>query len=520
MIATFIDAVDQPTARESRRSLAAWAFGRGGGSSVAAPGALHAIRPPIERLAWVAVLPRRSQQPDRAWLSALVAAVAAAEAAVFVLRPRHGLIAPSSVDPLEYFDAADIERARRYGRGQLALAAMGGLTEAALLVWLVRRGREADRGGSDERPNSAEAGAKSAEVEDPPRADGADVSPAHAEGDGLPEADRPVALSAVGARGAGLSLALMLVPLPFGALMRTRALRVGLATQSWRGWAGDVARNGALGAAFTAGGAVIVTALMRRFGSEWWRAAAGGSVGVAVVVTLVGPVVLDPIFNDFEPLPEGELRRDVLALAQRAGVRVGEVFQVDASRRTSAANAYVNGLGASRRIVLYDTLLASFTPAETRTVVAHELAHVRYRDVPRSLIFLGLVAPAGTRAVARLAERLGGSAEPELPALALAAAVVSAALGVVARQLSRAIERRADAFSLELTGEADAFVSFEQRIVRQNLADPDSPRWLSALLGTHPPIVQRLGIAAAYRAGERATPPRRPRWDPRTPAGS
>jgi STE24 endopeptidase len=390
---------------------------------------------------------------------------------------------------------------------------MGGLTEGALLVWLVRRGRAADADRSDE-------GTTSPEIDDLPQADGSDGSAASRRIDGSREADRPLALGVVGARGAGLSLALMLVPLPFGALMRTRALRVGLATQSWRGWAGDVARNAALGAAFTAGGAVIVTALMRRYGSEWWRAAAGGGVGVAVVVTLVGPVVLDPIFNDFEPLPDGELRRDVLALAQRAGVRIGEVFQVDASRRTSAANAYVNGLGASRRVVLYDTLLASFTPAETRTVVAHELAHVRYRDVPRLLVYLGLVAPAGTRAVARLAERLGGSAEPELPALALAAAVVSTALGVVARQLSRAIERRADAFSLELTGEADAFVSFEQRIVRQNLADPDPPRWLSALLGTHPPIVERLGIAAAYRAGELATPPRRPRWGPRTRAGS
>jgi STE24 endopeptidase len=104
--------------------------------------------------------------------------------------------------------------------------------------------------------------------------------------------------------------------------------------------------------------------------------------------------------------------------------------------------------------------------------------------------------------------------------LALAAGVVSTALGVVTRQLSRAIERRADAFSLELTGEADAFVSFEQRITRQNLADPDPPRWLAVLLGTHPPIVERLGIAAAYRAGERATPPRRRRSGPRTRAGS
>jgi STE24 endopeptidase len=326
-------------------------------------------------------------------------------------------------------------------------------------------------------------------------------------------------LGAIARRGAGLSLALMLVPLPFGALMRRRALRAGIATQSWGGWAGDVARGAALGAAFAAAGAVIVAALMRRDGEDWWRAAAAGSLAVAVVVTAAGPVVLDPIFNDFVPLAEGELRREVLALAARAGVAVGEVFEVDASRRTSAANAYVNGLGASRRVVLYDTLLANFTAPEARSVIAHELAHVRYRDVPRLLVYLALVAPAGTRAVARLAERLDGSPEPGLPALALAGGVVSGTLGVVTRQLSRAIERRADAFSLELTDDADAFVSFEQRIARQNLADPDPPRWLSALLGTHPPIVERIGIATAYRVGERPTPPAR-RRRLRTRAGS
>ncbi len=423
-----------------------------------------------------------AEDSQRGWVGSLAAAVALAEAAVVALRPRHGVIAPAPVEALAHFDAADIARARRYGRGQLALGGAGAVAEGALLVWLVRRDRGRDGG--------------------PP--------------------GRSLAL--VGGRGAGLSLGLVLAPLPFGALMRKRALRAGLATQSWGGWAGDVARSGALGAAFAAAGAVIVAALMRRYGEDWWKAAAAGSVAVAVVVTAAGPVLLDPIFNDFTPLPDGELRREVLSLAERAGVRVGEVFEVDASRRTNAANAYVNGLGGSRRVVLYDTLLASFTPAEARSVVAHELAHVRYRDVPRLLVYLALVAPGGTRAIARLAERMEGSNAPGLPALALAGGVVSGALGVVARQLSRAIERRADAFSLELTGEADAFVSFEQRITRQNLADPDPPRWLSTLLGTHPPIIERIGIAAAYQSGERATPPPRPRPRPRrtlrTRAGS
>jgi STE24 endopeptidase len=417
---------------------------------------------------------------ERGWVAPLVVAVGSAQAAALALRPRDGVIAARPVAALEHFDAADIARARRYGRGQLGLAGAAALCEIALLGVLLRR----DRGRRRPAPS----------------------------------------LPVAGARGAALSVGLVLAPLPVQALMRRRALGVGLATQSWRGWGVDVARSAALGAGFSAAGAVIVAALMRRHGEDWWKAAAAGSVVVAVVVTAAAPVVLDPIFNDFEPLADGELRREVLALAARAGVHVGEVFSVDASRRTSAANAYVNGLGASRRVVLYDTLLESFSSAQTRVVVAHELAHVRYRDVPRLLVFLAAIAPAGTRAVARLAERLEGSRAPGLPALALSGAVVSSAVGVVSRQLSRAIERRADTFSLTLTDEPDAFVAFEQRITRQNLADPDPPRWLSALLGTHPPIVERIGIAAAYRSGERATPrPRRRRrrlGRRRTPEGS
>ena len=411
----------------------------------------------------------------RGWVGPLAAAVAAAQAGVVALRPRDGVISARPVAALAHFDAEEIARARRYARGQLALGAAGAATETLVLACLVARDRR-----------------------DAARVDG---------------------LGRIGGRGAALAAGLTAAPLPFGALMRKRALDAGLATQSWGGWAGDVARSTALAAGFSAAGAVVVAALMRRFGEHWWLPAAAGSVVVAVFVTIAGPVLLEPIFNDFVPLPDGELRREVLALAERAGVDVGEVFEVDASRRTTAANAYVNGLGSTRRVVLYDTLLSAFSPAEARTVVAHELAHVHYRDVPRLLVYLAIVAPGAT---ARVAERLEGSHAPGLPALALAGGLVSGLVGVVSRQLSRAVERRADSYSLALTEEPDAFASFERRVTRQNLADPDPPGWLWRLLGTHPPIVERLGIAAAYAAGARPTPRRRPdrRTNLRTRAGS
>jgi STE24 endopeptidase len=300
---------------------------------------------------------------------------------------------------------------------------------------------------------------------------------------------------------------LTVASLPVGAVMRKRSVEAGLATQSWRGWAEDVGKSSLIGAVLAGAAAPGVLGLMRRGGDRWWVPAAAGSVGLGVVFTLGAPVVVDPIFNSFTRLEPGETRDDVLDLAEAAGVGVQDVYTVDASRRTTAVNAYVTGLGATRRVVLFDTLRASFSRDETRLVVAHELAHVRHRDVPRGLVQMGLAAPAAMLAVARLTRRLDASVEPgpaSLPAVALAVGIVGAPVAVVSNKLSRAVERRADAFALDLTHAPEAFTSFEQRIVLANLADPDPPAWFNVLVATHPPAVERIAIARAHAAAAAA----------------
>jgi STE24 endopeptidase len=399
--------------------------------------------------------------------------------AYIVLRPRDGVVAPLAAKLDDHFQQTDVDRARRFGRPQRRLGAANSALQVATLIWLVRR---------------------------------------RSEGESLRQLDPlDAALN-----GAALSLTLLATSLPIGAVMRQRTLNAGLGTQSWRGWGGDVLRSGALGGAFAGGAAAAVSVLSRRFGSRWWAVGAAGSVAVATIATFAGPVLLDPLFNDFAPLPPGPLKSALFELGTKADVQIGDVLEVDASRRTTMVNAYVSGLGATRRVVLFDTLLSRFTPAETELVVAHELAHVRYRDVLRGLAYLALVAPASTLAVARLAERIDGSTPVEdttLPALTLAAGTVAAVIGIVGRQLSREIERRADSFSLELTHDPRSFISFEQSIAQANLADPDPPRWASMLLATHPPTLERIGIALAYEAGARPTT-RRPLRRPRTRAGS
>ena len=219
--------------------------------------------------------------------------------------------------------------------------------------------------------------------------------------------------------------------------------------------------------------------------------------GFAVVISYLAPVVLDPMFNQFKALPAGATREDVMDLARRAGVEVGEVYEVDASRRTTAANAYVTGLGHTKRVVLYDTLLKEFTPAETRLVVAHELGHVRHKDVPGGLLWLALVAPFGTLVVARATEKLTRDGRSPVPAAVLSLALVAPALTMISSQLSRAAERRADAFALELTGEPEAMIGFERKITLQNVGDPDPPRWQQIFMATHPTTMERIGAALA-----------------------
>jgi STE24 endopeptidase len=300
---------------------------------------------------------------------------------------------------------------------------------------------------------------------------------------------------------AAISVVLRVVTLPVSAVSRERGKDVGLVTQDWVGWLGDVALGTAIDVVLVGAGGALLVFGMQRFGRRWWAPAAALVVAFGVAITYLSPIVLDPLFNRFEPLPRGQLRSDVLELAQAAGVEVGEVYEMDASRRTTAANAYVAGLGRTKRVVLYDTLLRDFDRDEVRLVLAHELAHVHYRDVPRGLLYLAIVAPFGMFAVARLTERWApGGGPAAVPAVVLAVSIMLPAVTAVSNQLSRAVEARADRYSMELTEAPEALIAFQRRIAVQNVSDPDPPAWSHALLGSHPTVIERIGQALAFEA--------------------
>ena len=391
---------------------------------------------------------------------AAVAAVVAATAATFLLRPRGGLIEPAAVDATAYFSPAQLDRAEDFRGTQRLLGLAGlGLSGLTLAVLVLRPPRERLRG----------------------------------------RGVRQAALA-----GGGIAVLLVVVNLPLDAISHERAVDVGLSTQDWGPWLGDVARATGISALFAAGGMAIAVALWRRFGGRWWIPASATVVALAAVFAYVSPLVIEPLFNDFDELPEGKLRSDVLELAERADVDVGEVYRVDASRRTTAANAYVAGLGHTKRVVLADNLIEDFTPAELRSVVAHELAHVKNNDVPRGLLFVALIAPFGILLVQRLTERLAPDARGAdlVPALALSLALVSFGGQVAGNYVSRGVEARADAFALRLTDDPKAFIALERRFAIKSVSDPDPPQLLHALFGTHPTKLERIGAALTYERGD------------------
>jgi Zn-dependent protease with chaperone function len=395
-----------------------------------------------------------------------VGAAAVAELAVVLLSPDDVGPDPVPIDAARWFDPAETAAAEDFRGGQLILFSVGFAVElAALAALAIGRPRSARR-----------------------------------------LLDRLAARPILGAAtaGAGISVALAVLALPSGLIAHERAVDVGLSTQDLAGWLGDRARGGAIAATLAAAGAMILVGLQRRLPRLWWVVGTAVVIAYAVVSTWLAPVVLAPMFNDFEELPPGPARTAVLELADRAGVDVGNVYVVDASRRSTGLNAYVDGIGSSRRVVIYDNLLASTEGPALRSVVAHELAHVAHDDLPRGLGFVAIVAPLGMLLVAvggtALARR-GGTAPglpAAIPAFALLIAVVTFGLNVAGNQLSRRVEASADRFALELTGDPRGFIALQRRLVEANHSDPDPPAAVTALLGTHPTAVGRIGAALAY----------------------
>ncbi len=281
--------------------------------------------------------------------------------------------------------------------------------------------------------------------------------------------------------------------------------RYGLLHQPFPAWLGDRVKAALVGGLLGVVGVEVVYAALAAT-PLWWLAAAAALLALQVVLALVFPVWLLPLFYRLTPLADEGLRGRVLDLAARAGVPAVGVWVADQSRKSRTANAALAGLGRTRRVILFDTLVARFMPAEVESVLAHELGHHVHRDLWRALAVQAVLTVAVLWGADHLlglgVARWGlqGPADPAgLPWLALVLLGLGLAVTPLANAFSRRIERQADDFALDLTGDAEGFVGAMERLAALNLAERRPPRLEELLLFSHPSVDRR--IARARRAG-------------------
>ena len=315
--------------------------------------------------------------------------------------------------------------------------------------------------------------------------------------------------------GFAVTLLVRAVTIPFDVQSERVLRRFGLSTQTWPSWLTDQLKGLALGALLLAVVLVGGYAVIRHAPRTWWAWLGAGAAVLTIGLSFLYPILVEPLFNKFTSMPAGTLRTDLLELAGRDGVKVGDVLVADASRRTTAENAYVSGFGGSRRIVVYDTLLKA-RPEEVRLVVAHELGHAKRNDVLRATLIGALGAFAGVCLLfvlmnaTALLRRAGADAagDPRSVALALfLVAAMSQVAGPAVNVVSRRVEANADVHSLELTRDPITFAEVERRLARSNISDLHPNLLLYGLFATHPSTTERIALARDWARQHGLPPP-------------
>ncbi|HEU4428679.1 MAG TPA: M48 family metallopeptidase [Myxococcota bacterium] len=297
----------------------------------------------------------------------------------------------------------------------------------------------------------------------------------------------------------------------------------GMSNQSLGQWLGDSAIGLGVNIVIATLFFWVPLLLIRRLPRTWWLATGALVVPFGFLIAFVQPIWIDPLTDDFGAMRDPQLEQRVLALADQAGIEGARVFEVAKSEDTNAVNAYVTGFGATKRIVLWDTLLQKLSPEETLVVMGHEMGHYVLRHVALAIgVFAGILTLAlavidrAARALRRRSgPRLGlrGLADPAaLPLVLMLAGVVGLFFLPLALAFSRHQEHEADRFALELTRDNRACALAFVALQTENLGYPRPDAWVKWMRGSHPALGERVDFCNAYRPWESDEPLRYARF--------
>ena len=288
----------------------------------------------------------------------------------------------------------------------------------------------------------------------------------------------------------------------------------GLSTESFGDWLQDALVGHAVG--LIIGGLVIWVPylLMQKSPRRWWLYSALAAIPFSTFMFFISPLWIAPLFNDFGPMQNKTLEARILALAERSGIEGGRVFEVDKSSETRTLNAYVTGIGESKRIVLWDTLLEQMNEAEVLFVMGHEMGHYVLGHMYSSLLLMWAGAFVSCYSIhrlahlllARFATRFGFSQLSDVASLPLLLLILSLVSFVARPALlahSRYKEHEADRFALELTRDNHAAATAFVKLQAGNLAHPRPHAWYIWLRSAHPALADRIEFSNRYRPWER-----------------
>lgn len=281
--------------------------------------------------------------------------------------------------------------------------------------------------------------------------------------------------------------------------------RYRLSNQRTRSWLWDEFKGLVIGLLFATIVVELLYMLIRRY-QHWWIMAWALFLGLFVLLAQLAPVVLFPIFYKFEPMENEELRKRLVVLSERAGTRVRGVYKWKLSEKSKKANAALTGLGATRRIILADTLLDHYSNDEIEAVLAHELGHHVHRHILKSILVQAGITLAGfylADEVLRYAVERASMFETmsdfaNLPLLVLVATVLSFLLMPALNAYSRFNERQADRYCFKSVASVEPFISSMNKLADQNLAERTPSRWVEYLFHSHPAIAKRVAAAHAW----------------------
>jgi STE24 endopeptidase len=302
-----------------------------------------------------------------------------------------------------------------------------------------------------------------------------------------------------------------LLELPLDWYRHVVDVQYGISTMTAGAWLQELLLDVAVGTVVAIPVVWLALLIVRKSPQRWWVWFWAALLPLLVLMAVLQPLVLDPLYNDFRPLQDQALKERILDLAHQANIPSDDVYEVDMSKKTNALNAYVTGLGPSARIVLWDTTLKKLQDDEILFVMGHEMGHyVKYHVVfglaGEALLLLAMLfaLATGLRAAVRwFGESLGVESMQDLAALPLALALfsmLSFAAAPLQNYVQRVHEHVADQYAVEITKDPEAGVRSFQKLARLSLSDPNPPLLVKVLRYSHPTISERIQFLEQFRS--------------------